>query len=1478
MCRLKSLKTIVTGFVWTLASVYLALAVLTHLPPVQRFLGTQVGGALGRKLGTSVLVGRVNLGFFNRIIVDDVCIYDQRQEKMLTAARLSAKFDYVPLLQGRVSVSSAQVFGLKANLYRQTASSAANFQFVIDSLASRGTTQGRPLDLAIHSLVIRHGDISYILRDEAVRPGLFSLRHLRLHDISAHVLLNRLKEDSLDIGLKTLSFVDESGLRVERLRFGLVANGKEARLTDFELRLPRSRLRFDDVTATYVYEGKRLEWPSFQMKGSLVSSQVTPSDISCFLPTLSHFANPVNVSARFNGTATSLFLHDLNVSTANRSIDLQASGSVSIRESKSRWAALVKRLHLGADGMRLVTTYLGKQPSLPAFVERLGSIDYVGRLGGYGSDLSSKGMIRTDAGRANLAFGKHGRQFSARLETKGIDIRRVLDDGRFGLLAAHLHVDGTIPKDRNRQLSLIAKGNIDRIDYNSYSYRNLTLDGEYRDGTASGTFAIDDPHAKLRLQGSVRPSPVSHSVHLTADVDRLNPQALHLYAKWPGAVFTFHADADFQGSSPRNTHGSLDVTGFSMQAPGDSYACDGFHLRAEQGRDGNHVTLSSDFASVDITGQYDFASLPQSLANLIGSKLPTLPGLPRLSGHGDNDFRFQASLLKSDILNKMLGIPLEISKPVTAWGNINDHTHELNMRCDVPSFSYDGTRFRNGFLRLATVNDSLKATASVDRLDADGHTLDLRLDATAIDNTLSSILSFNNNRQRRFQGNVDMDTRFFKNADGHNAAHVTFHPSSILVGDTTWTVQPSDVVYSNNRLAVDHFSVEHNSQHITVAGFGSAESSDSLYVDLKDIDISYILNLVNFHSVGFSGRATGRAYVASLFNRPAGRAHLTVDDFRFEDGRMGVLAAQVDYDQEEGQINIDAIAREDGRKTDIQGYVSPRKNSIDLAITAHHTRGEFLESFCGAFMDRTDLSVDGTLHVVGPLSSINLVGKMTAEGTARVIPINAVYRLEGDTITFVPDEIRFENDTVRDRHGHLGIINGTVHHRHLTNFTADLGISTSGLLVYDFDGSDGSTFYGTVYGTGGCNLRTRSGEMAIDVDVTPDEGSQIVYNVSSPESVSNSDFIHWSSRDTLSQAGATRPSVGEGTGDAPDIPTDIHINFLIHTSPVATLKLIMDDRSGDYIALNGTGTLRATYFNKGGVDIFGNYVVDHGVYKLTIQDIIKRDFIFANGGTIAFGGDPYDAVLNLTAQYALNSVSLSDLNMGRSFSSNNIPVNCLMDITGTPKAPKVSFGLDLPTVGTDVKQAITSLINSEEEMNQQVLYLLAVGRFYAQGSNNAPAENAAQQSQTSLAMQSILSGQISQQLNTVLGNVINNTNWNIGANISTGDAGFDNAEYEGLLSGRLLNNRLLINGQFGYRDNANATTSFIGDFDVRYLLYPNGNFAIRVYNQTNDRYFTRNSLTTQGLGFILKKDFNGWRDLLGIKKKGKGKKAEKGTD
>jgi len=549
-------------------------------------------------------------------------------------------------------------------------------------------------------------------------------------------------------------------------------------------------------------------------------------------------------------------------------------------------------------------------------------------------------------------------------------------------------------------------------------------------------------------------------------------------------------------------------------------------------------------------------------------------------------------------------------------------------------------------------------------------------------------------------------------------------------------------------------------------------------------------------------------------------------------------------------------------KTHINGYVSPVHETIDLGIKAEGTYLDFMHSFTKTFLSHITGHVDGEVRLAGTLDNINLTGGLVVDGEATVTSLNTTYKLQRDTLVLVPDEIELRHMTVYDRDGHRAFLSGGIHHEHLTNLSFDLNVEANNLLAFDFTDFGDSNFYGTVYASGNVGIHGHGNDVVIDCDVTPQKNTVFVYNASTPNAIASQEFIDWEKPGAKSENG-NKQTASRATD------TDIYLNLLINTTPDATMRLLMDAATKDYINLNGEGTIRATYHNKGAFNMFGTYTVDHGTYGITIQNIIKKNFTFNRGSTIVFGGDPYQAALNLQAVYTVSGVSLSDLNIGNSFSNNTIRVNCLMNIGGTPATPQLDFDLEMPNVNSNEQQMVRSVINGQQEMNQQVVYLLAIGRFYNQGVNNADEQET---NRTTLAMQSFLSGTLSTQINTLLSSLIKNDNWNFGANISTGNEGWHNAEYEGIVNGRMFNNRLLLNGQFGYRDNVTqANPSFIGDFDLQYLLYPNGNLALKVYNQTNDRYFTKSSLNTQGVGIIMKKDFNGLRDLFSSQKRKKKK-------
>lgn len=112
-------------------------------------------------------------------------------------------------------------------------------------------------------------------------------------------------------------------------------------------------------------------------------------------------------------------------------------------------------------------------------------------------------------------------------------------------------------------------------------------------------------------------------------------------------------------------------------------------------------------------------------------------------------------------------------------------------------------------------------------------------------------------------------------------------------------------------------------------------------------------------------------------------------------------------------------------------------------------------------------------------------------------------------------------------------------------------------------------------------------------------------------------------------------------------------------------------------------------------------------------------------------------------------------------------------------------------------------------------------------------------------------------------------NWTIAQNFRTNKGDFSDMEVDVALSSQLLNNRLLLNGNFGYRDNSmnNSSTNFIGDFDIEYLLTRNGNIRLKAYNHYNDQnYYIKSALTTQGVGVVFKFDFNNPLDLFNYTK------------
>ena len=1451
---MKWIKYIFNVCFWTVVSLYLLIAVMVHIPYVQQSLASGVASVISSKLNTRVEIGRVDLGFLNRLVIDNTTIYDQGGKPMVRAARLAVRIDLLQLVEGRIRISSAQVFSTHFTLYRANAASAPNFQFALDALASKDSTKAKtPLDLSVNSFIMRHCSVKYDQLDRPHTPGRFNPAHLHITNIGTYIRLNALTDDSLNVALNTLSATEQSGVKVDAMSLSLVAGGSECRLRDLSLRLPHSHIAIADITARYrrLADGK-VDMGSLRYSALVKSASITPSDLSPVVPQLADYRNPLQLRLSASGTAKRVNVNRLQITSPSGELSASADGWYEASKPHASWSVNIHDLH---SSLKIL------QP-----------LSYV-RLRGSASCTTSgvittAAVVNTDAGSADVNMTlSANRHFSGTLAASDIALGTLLNDSRLGDVSASLSLSGSLPK--GKRPTVTAEGEVSKFAYNGYTYSNININGSYADNTVKGSLIIDDPNISLVAQGEYADLGKGKQLVVEAQLDHFRPSVTRLTDKWGDAVFSSSITADLQASGVNDSKGVVTIGHFRMQSSSDTCTINNLQVRGGFDSHEHYLVMESDFGYAMLTGHFNYSSLVSSVTSQIGRHIPVIA--PKNKDYeGDNNFTLIAHLNSTKWMRPLLGVPLDIRRPLLLRTNVSDASKSMVVECEAPLFIYDGATFSHANVNLHSHADSLICSAEVKKHQDNGDILDLSTRCNAADNLVDMSLGWLNEGKSR--GCLNATSSFGKNSQGVTYAHVVVKPSDLTIGDKTWLVKSSDIHYTPKHIDIREFTIAHDRQHIIVNGTASASKSDSLHIDLNGIDVRYVLDLVNFHPVDFDGSASGKALIVAPFGDMSAHADLTVRDFLFERGRMGVLSANVNWNKQESQIDIDAIANDgDDARTIIKGYVSPKRDYIDLGIQADSTHIDFMHSFTESFISEIDGRAVGKVRLAGPLSTINLTGQLVVNGSAMISPLNCRYTLDNDTVTLVPDEIELKNAVIRDAYGNAGYVNGFIHHKHLTRLSYDLEVAADNLLAYDIRSFGDDTFYGTVFADGTVGIHGRSGYLRMDIDVTPRHGSTFVYNASTNDQISNQEFIKWN--DVTSLIPNFSPSLNNSSSSLipnsssliPNSSSDMFINFNINCTPEATIRLLMDSRTNDYITMQGNGMLRATYYNKGAFNLFGTYTLAHGTYGITIQNIIKKNFTFREGGTFVFGGNPYDATLNLQAIHTVNGVSLADLNVGNSFTNNTIKVNCLMNIGGIARNPQVSFDLDMPTVSSDEKQMIRSVLNSEDELNQQVVYLLGIGRFYPTGTNNSASR---EQSETSLAMQSLLSGTISSQISSVLNTVIKNDNWNFGANISTGDEGWNNAEYEGTVNGRLLNNRLLINGQFGYRDNVNtANTNFIGDFDIRYLLMPNGNLALKVYNQTNDRYFTKSSLNTQGVGIIMKKDFRSIIDLFGKKKK-----------
>ena len=1431
------------------------------------------------KLGVPVKIGRVDIDWLNRLVLEKLYMEDRGGRILFKANHVSASFEILPLFSGQLVFHTIRLFGPDVRLSRRDVSDPLNLQFVIDAFASRDTTpKNQNIDLRFNTLLIRQGHFRYDVEDAPLTPGKFNARHIDIQDLSAKITLKSLKRDSINAQIKKLALKESSGFSLEKLTMTVAGNLDSLFLHKFEVKLPHSNLRIADakVDMTRIGPINASAMDSAQLLLKITPSHVCLKDISAFVPAFRNFNDSIELSARVKGTVNHIGLENLTLKYSDKMLLV---GQMEMRGmTKPQNAFLlgkVNKMYITTNGLeKLINNFKKEAAALPAPLQRLGTINFSGKISGRFNHLVAFGKLSTAIGslKTDLVIGNDKNEniaafLKGHVQTGEIEVARLFGENNpLGVAQCSLDIDASRPVGGHFAGNI--KMNVNRFDFKGYSYENLLLSGNFSRNAFDGTIHIQDPNGSLFANGKFEHRGENSLFRFTADLDNFRPDRLNLSDKYENPEISLSLNADFMGDNIDNIEGEISLDSIDFRTKQDGFFIKQFLVLASGRSSNRNLAIHSDILNGEIKGTYSFATIVPSFLNTFKEYIPALIKVPeRKQKIEENNFTLLLTLDGTENVSKTLKLPFATTKPGRILGSYNNIYNKFRFEAYIPQFTIGKSMFENGFMHCSNSRGEFDFSFKATQYNAKGLRNYMDVSADAKDNNLNTHVRWANNKTRTFKADLMATTRFFEHESegGKNNLYteIDIHPAPLVINDTVWNINPSKITIEEGKAAVDNFSISKNKEYLTIDGVVSKDMSDTLNVELNNIELGHIFDILNIPVLQFAGKATGKFNVCDLMGSRVINTDLKVRNFSFNQVDLGRLNLFGEWDDaQRGILMLGTIYSSDTTWTDVSGYIYPVRSPMrEAGLSLFFDAKDINVAFLHPFMEKVAKDIKGrgygNVHLHGPFHSLSVEGDAYVKEGGLGIDFLDTYYTFSDSIHMDSTSIKIRNLSVYDKYDNTGKVDLTVNHTHFRNIDFHVDIQANNILAYDVKEKHNPLIYGTVFASGSVGINGNEQLINFDINMQSQPDTHIFLNFMGNSKAADYDFITFvdkgqlEKKDSLAeparQDSLSNPTFEEEKG------AEMRMNFLLDITPDAQIELIMDPHAGDKIKGSGSGSMQILYGTKSDLRIYGNYAIQEGVYNFSLQQLIHKDFKIREGSSISFNGDPFNANMDINAIYNLTA-NLSDLDQSLALESprTNVPVNCVLLLDGMLRQPNISFDLELPGSNEELERQMKSLIDTDDMMTRQIIYLLVLNKFYTpeytgQNSNDFTA-----------VASSALSSQISSLLSTITDKV------QIGTNIRAGeDWGMKDTEVEMLLSSQLLNNRLLFNGNFGYKNNPTQKNAFIGEFDLEYKLNRSGDIRLKAYNHMNDLYqYLKQALTTQGVGIIFKKDFTRIKELF----------------
>ncbi|MEI6816127.1 MAG: translocation/assembly module TamB domain-containing protein [Bacteroidota bacterium] len=1467
--------------VWITAVLLLSIYGLLHLPAVQTWATRTAMNYFSKQLHTKITIKSVDIAFYDKVVLEGFYVEDLHHDTLLYAGKLKVSVTDFILKKSKFDINSVELVDTYFHLRKYKGEKDLNLQFILDGLKSNGppdTTKSN-LYLTCNHLELNNLDFTLIDENDTYAEHGLDFSNLHVKNISGNLNKILLAGDSITLKMKELAFLDQSGFKVNEITADVKFTPNELSFMGLTLKTPNSDIKgeysmlYDSLSAFNDIDNM------ITMKSKFDKSTVSFKDIGYFEHHLFGTSNKIKLSGEIKGKITRLRAKNLDITFGTVShfhgninidglpnidetfIDLSLDG---LQTSKSD----IERIEIAPfDKKHFV--------QLPDNLRELGVINLSGKFTGFINDFVAYGNLKTALGNVssdiNVKYDNksHTTTYQGKIATNNFNLGRIIQqEPLLGVISINASVKGTsFPKKSAAPVGQVDNiintlssyfqmfnadldATIDNMDLNGYNYKNIVLNGHASNRQFKGNLAINDENIKLDFDGKVDFSKDLPMFDFNSRIVGAKLSRLKLLHRDESATLSTDMSIHFTGNKLDNIYGIIELDNTTYNELNDTIWLDKLQLKALGEDKVRTIDLLSDVMDANIKGGFKFNRLYPVLKNLVSKFIPDNKTLLMPEEKEEQKFDFSIHLKNANEITKIFLPQLKIAPYTSFNGSFNSTNGKLLLTGVSPSIKYNKIAVKDFEINATTNNNTIAVDANTYKFYLNDSlwindvqvSCQLREDTLTFQTLLQNVKNAPNHA--RLNGFVALDNP--------NKIVAKILPSEIVIENNPWIINSKNLItIDSSSIAVSDFSLVNAKQKIVINGKLSDKSNDKMNVKFSNFELSNFDELFKSIKMTMEGSINGDADLVGPMSRLHVSSALTINTFKINGDTLGNAFINSTWDDEKQIAGINVNVKNDNFKSiDITGnyYVDRKTDNLDFDIKLGDINLNVLNRLFDDIIvvDKGNKSkMDGALTLKGTGDNPILKGKLHLKNAGLMVKfLNTHYSFSND-VDVTEKGFFFNNLTILDDKGNKAYGSANITHKKFRDMKLDMTMALEKFQMLNTTEYMNDLFYGTAYASGNVSLKGPFENLDLKVAVKSERGTQINIPMNFNTEVSESDFITFVNSGNLQ---STKKYEADFNG--------LTMSFDLEMTPDAEVQIIFDEKVGDKIKGNGSGNIKMDINTMGDFNMFGDYTIEKGNYLFTFQNITNKYFVIQPGGTIHWNGKALDAEINLNAMYSLNA-SLGDLIQDTSANLKKpYKVNVYLMMSGKLMAPSIKFDIEVPDLMDQVLQGQLSRIKGNEaEMNKQVFGLITFNKFFPPAGALGPIVD-----QTSAA------SNISQLLSSQFSNLTSQLIKNVSLGVNYHPAGqLTKQEADVLFSTQLFNDRLTINGNFGYATGTNQSTSnIVGDLDLNYALTDDKKIQLKVFNKTNTNLLTTTDISpyTQGVGLIFRKEFDNFWDLF----------------